>query len=257
MLFAFVRGFLRYAEQSCNHYIAFKLLALIRDRVFGALRRLCPAKLEGKDKGDLISVITSDIELLEVFYAHTISPVAIAFLFSLVMVCFIGSYHGGLGILALVAYVTVGVIIPLVTSGLSGDDGIRFRSRSGELSGFVLDSLQIVGINGRSGSGKSTLLISFAVTVMVPLTGIRIHKLASVVFLLLSLIHTVVYRRKLGVKRWLLLATILVSFASGLFGMILDQFPVVLISHRAISIALVFFLAIHIFVFHRKLRKTG
>lgn len=80
LVLALVRGFLRYAEQACNHFIAFKLLALIRDKVFGALRRLCPAKLEGKDKGDLISIITSDIELLEVFYAHTISPVCIAFL---------------------------------------------------------------------------------------------------------------------------------------------------------------------------------
>lgn len=80
-IFAFVRGVLRYAEQSCNHFIAFKLLALIRGKVFRALRRLCPAKLEGCDKGDLISVITSDIELLEVFYAHTISPIMIAVLF--------------------------------------------------------------------------------------------------------------------------------------------------------------------------------
>ena len=142
LIFALVRGFLRYAEQACNHFIAFKLLALIRDKVFGALRRLCPAKLEGKDKGNLISVITSDIELLEVFYAHTISPICIAFLFSIVMVCFIGSYHVALGILALIAYVTVGVIIPLVTSRLSGDDGLRFRSKSGALSGFVLDSLR-------------------------------------------------------------------------------------------------------------------
>lgn len=97
------------------------------------------------------------------------------------------------------------------------------------------------------------LLLSFVVTIMVPLTGIHIHKLASVIFLLLSLVHTIVYRRKLGAKRWLLFITILVSFATGLFGMILDHIPMVLISHRAISIALIFFLAIHIFVFHRKL----
>lgn len=142
LVFALVRGFLRYAEQACNHFIAFKLLALIRDRVFGALRRLCPAKLEGRDKGDLISVITSDIELLEVFYAHTISPICIAALFTGVMVCFIGSYHWALGLLALGAYGTVGVAIPLVTSRLSGDDGIRFRRKSGELSAFVLDSLR-------------------------------------------------------------------------------------------------------------------
>lgn len=90
LLFALVRGIFRYAEQSCNHFIAFKLLALIRDKVFRALRRLCPAKLEGRDRGDLISVITSDIELLEVFYAHTISPAAIAALFTLIMCLFIG-----------------------------------------------------------------------------------------------------------------------------------------------------------------------
>ena len=98
------------------------------------------------------------------------------------------------------------------------------------------------------------LLISFIVTVMVPLTGIHIHKLASVLFLLLSIIHTIVYRKKLGAKRWLLIALIVVSFATGLLGMILDQFPVILILHRCISIALVFFLAIHIFVFHKKIR---
>ncbi len=142
LVFALVRGFLRYAEQSCNHFIAFKLLALIRDKVFGALRRLCPAKLEGRDKGNLINIITSDIELLEVFYAHTISPICIAVLFCIVMVLFIGSYHVALGILALAAYVVVGAVIPLVTSRLSGDDGMKFRTKSGDLAGFVLDSLR-------------------------------------------------------------------------------------------------------------------
>ena len=157
MFFALVRGFLRYAEQSCNHFIAFKLLALIRDKVFGALRRLCPAKLEGKDKGDLISIITSDIELLEVFYAHTISPVCIAFLFCIILVCFVGSYHVALGVLALVAYVTVGAIIPLVTSKLSGDDGIRFRTKSGELSSFVLDSLRGLSETLQYGQGEKRM----------------------------------------------------------------------------------------------------
>lgn len=141
-VFALVRGFLRYAEQACNHFIAFKLLALIRDKVFRALRRLCPAKLEGKDKGNLISIITSDIELLEVFYAHTISPAAIALLFCTIMCLFIGSYHTVLGALAFVAYLAVGIVIPVVTSRLSKDAGIRFRTRSGELSSFVLDSLR-------------------------------------------------------------------------------------------------------------------
>lgn len=138
---ALLRGVLRYAEQACNHYIAFKLLALIRDKVFRALRKLCPAKLEGKDKGDLISVITSDIELLEVFYAHTISPVVIALLFSSWLSLFVGNFHVVLGEIALAAYVTVGVIIPIVVSKLSGDDGMKFRTKSGQLSGFVLDSL--------------------------------------------------------------------------------------------------------------------
>ena len=140
-IFALLRGVLRYAEQASNHFIAFKLLALIRDRVFRALRKLAPAKLEGRDKGDLISVITSDIELLEVFYAHTIPPAAIAFLFSIVLCLFIGIFHPVLGILALIAYITVGVIIPLITSKRSGDDGMKFRSKTGAMSGFVLDSL--------------------------------------------------------------------------------------------------------------------
>ena len=157
IVFALARGFLRYAEQSCNHFIAFKLLALIRDRVFGALRRLCPAKLEGKDKGDLISVITSDIELLEVFYAHTISPIAIAVLFSAVMTAFIGSYHWSLGLLALTAYAVVGGVIPVVTSKLSGDDGLNFRSKSGQLSAFVLDSLRGLSETVQYGQGAKRL----------------------------------------------------------------------------------------------------
>ena len=157
LIFALVRGFLRYAEQACNHFIAFKLLGLIRDKVFGALRRLCPAKLEGKDKGNLISIITSDIELLEVFYAHTISPIAIAFLFCMIMVCFIGSYHVALGALALAAYFTVGVIIPIVTSKLSGDDGIHFRTKSGALSSFVLDSLRGLSETLQYGQGEKRM----------------------------------------------------------------------------------------------------
>lgn len=141
-IFALLRGLLRYAEQACNHLIAFKLLALIRDRVFKALRRLCPAKLEGKDRGNLISVITSDIELLEVFYAHTISPAAIAFLFTVILCLLIGSYHWLLGLLALFSYITVGIVMPVLISKASGDDGMRFRTKSGNLSSFVLDSLR-------------------------------------------------------------------------------------------------------------------
>lgn len=153
-VFALLRGILRYAEQSSNHYIAFKLLALIRDRVFVALRRLCPAKLEGKDKGNLISIITSDIELLEVFYAHTISPIAIAIIFCVVMVVFISMYSIVLGMIALAAYVTVGVIIPIAVSKISGSDGENFRKKSGELSTFVLDSLHGISELIQFGSGK-------------------------------------------------------------------------------------------------------
>ena len=156
-VFALVRGGLRYAEQACNHFIAFKLLALIRDKVFGALRRLCPAKLEGKDKGDLISVITSDIELLEVFYAHTVSPICIAFLFTVVMVCFIGSYHPALGLLALAAYGAVGILIPLLTAKLSGDSAMRFRTKSGKLSAYVLDSLRGLPETIQYGQGQARM----------------------------------------------------------------------------------------------------
>lgn len=157
LIFALVRGFLRYAEQACNHFIAFKLLALIRDKVFGALRRLCPAKLEGKEKGNLIAIITSDIELLEVFYAHTISPVCIAFLFSMLMIIFISSYHVALGMLAMLAYAVVGIMIPLFTSRLSGDDGTRFRTKSGILSSFVLDSLRGLSEIIQYGQGEKRL----------------------------------------------------------------------------------------------------
>lgn len=155
--FALARAVLRYGEQSCNHYIAFKLLALIRDRVFQALRRLCPAKLEGRGKGDLIAVITSDIELLEVFYAHTISPAAIALLFTVIMCVYIGSFHWALGLLALAAYGTVGVAVPLITSRLSGADGLRFRTRSGELSSFVLESLRGLNETIQYGQGDKRL----------------------------------------------------------------------------------------------------
>jgi ATP-binding cassette subfamily C protein len=157
VLFALLRGVLRYAEQASNHFIAFKLLALIRDRVFRALRRLAPAKLEGRDKGDLISVITSDIELLEVFYAHTISPSVIAALFTVILCLFIGSYHWALGVLALAGYLSVGILIPLAVSKASGEVGMNFRVKSGELSGFVLDSLRGLSETLQYGQGQKRL----------------------------------------------------------------------------------------------------
>ena len=142
LIIAVLRGILHYAEQYCNHFIAFKLLAIIRHKVFAALRKLCPAKLEGRDKGNLISIITTDIELLEVFYAHTISPIAIATLTSLVMVVFIGRYHWMAGLLALAAYLIVGVVIPMWNGKCGSQMGMEFRTNFGELNSFVLDSLR-------------------------------------------------------------------------------------------------------------------
>ena len=142
LIIAVLRGILHYAEQYCNHFIAFKLLAIIRHKVFAALRKLCPAKLVGRDKGNLISIITTDIELLEVFYAHTISPIAIATLTSLVMVVFIGRYHWLAGILALIAYLIVGVVIPMWNGKCGSQMGMEFRTNFGELNSFVLDSLR-------------------------------------------------------------------------------------------------------------------
>ncbi len=139
---AVLRGVLHYAEQYCNHYIAFKLLALIRDKVFAALRTLAPAKLDGKDKGNLVSLITSDIELLEVFYAHTVSPICIAFITSTVVVVFIGGFNILLGGIALAAHLTVGVVIPLIVSKKSKKSGEAHRNRVGELNTYVLDSLR-------------------------------------------------------------------------------------------------------------------
>ncbi len=157
VVIALLRGVLRYAEQACNHFIAFKLLALLRDKVFGVLRKLCPAKLEGKAKGNLISVITSDIELLEVFYAHTISPCTIALLFTVVMCVYIGQFHVVLAGIALLAYVTVGVVIPVIVSRFSSADGLVFRNKSGDLSGFVLESLRGLSEIMQYGIGKERL----------------------------------------------------------------------------------------------------
>ena len=152
---AVLRGVLHYGEQACNHYIAFKLLALIRHQVFAALRKLCPAKLDGRDKGNLISVITSDIELLEVFYAHTISPVAIAVITAAIMEVFFFHYHVLAGIFALAGYIAVGVIVPMWNSSRGADKGMEFRAEFGELNSFVLDSLRGVDETIQYGCGRA------------------------------------------------------------------------------------------------------
>ena len=154
IVIAVLRGILHYMEQYCNHFIAFKLLAIIRHKVFAALRKLCPAKLEGRDKGNLISIITTDIELLEVFYAHTISPIAIATLTSIIMVIFIGRYHWLAGVIALVAYLIVGVVIPMWNGKRGSQKGMEFRTNFGELNSFVLDSLRGLDETIQYGQGE-------------------------------------------------------------------------------------------------------
>ena len=155
-IIAVFRGILHYAEQYCNHFIAFKLLAIIRHKVFAALRKLCPAKLEGRDKGNLISVITTDIELLEVFYAHTISPIAIAVLTSFTMVVFIGKYSVAAAVYAAAAYIIVGIFIPLWNGKHGGQTGMEFRNSFGELNSFVLSSLRGLDETIQYGTGQKS-----------------------------------------------------------------------------------------------------
>ena len=145
IVLALSRSVLRYIEQRSNHYIAFTILAIIRDKVFRALRRLSPAKLCGRDKGDLISLITADIELLEVFYAHTISPIFIAICVETIMVIFISTYSIIEGLFALIAFVTVGVITPVIIYRISGDTADQMRNKAGELSAYVLENIR--GLN--------------------------------------------------------------------------------------------------------------
>lgn len=154
---AVARGVLHYMEQRCNHYIAFKLLAHVRDLVFGALRRLTPAKLAGSDSGALISTVTADVELLEVFYAHTISPICIAVLMAAVMGVFLGGVHPALAALALASYALVGIVVPVAVSRASGGEGRHSRDLAAGLSGFVLDGLRGLGEVLQYGAGASRL----------------------------------------------------------------------------------------------------
>lgn len=136
------RGPLHYGEQLCNHYIAFRLLAHVRDLFFGALRQLAPAKLEGRGKGELVSLVTSDIELLEVFYAHTISPIAIALVCTVAFEGFLLAVSPELAGIALVAYAALGVLLPLASAKACGTTGRQSREGAGKLGAFVLDSLR-------------------------------------------------------------------------------------------------------------------
>lgn len=138
-----LRGILRFFEQYSNHYIAFRLLAVLRDKIFGALRALCPAKLESKQKGAIIAMITSDIETLEVFYAHTISPVCIAVLVSACVFCFMGAVSSwAIALVALLGYLTIGIVVPVIASGRLKASGVRYRAEFASFNAFFLDSIK-------------------------------------------------------------------------------------------------------------------
>lgn len=138
-----MRGALRFVEQYCNHYIAFRLLAVLRDKIFTALRRLCPAKLESKQKGSIISMLTSDIETLEVFYAHTVSPICIAITVSTAVFLFVGFVSSWyLSLVALAGFIAVGIIAPLVSSALMRDAGVKYRARFSAFNAYFLDSIK-------------------------------------------------------------------------------------------------------------------
>lgn len=138
-----LRGILRFFEQYSNHYIAFRLLAVLRDKIFGALRTLCPAKLESKQKGAIIAMITSDIETLEVFYAHTISPICIAVLVSACVFCFVGAVAGrALAGVALLGYLTIGILVPILASGRLKASGVRYRAEFSSFNAYFLDSIK-------------------------------------------------------------------------------------------------------------------
>ncbi len=138
-----LRGILRYFEQYSNHYIAFRLLAVLRDQIFGALRKLCPAKLESKEKGSIIAMITSDIETLEVFYAHTISPICIAVIVSTIVVVFVGTVSSWyLALIALAGYLTVGILVPMISSARLKESGVRYRAEFASFNAYFLDSIK-------------------------------------------------------------------------------------------------------------------
>ncbi len=142
LLLALFRGVLHYGEQACNHYIAFKLLAIIRDHVYTALRRLAPAKLDGKDKGNLISLITNDVELLEVFYAHTISPFFIAVITSLILLKFFVHIHWLSAVIAFLAYVVMAGVIPFYVNKKGSRIGQKTRDEVGNISSYILESFR-------------------------------------------------------------------------------------------------------------------
>lgn len=180
IIFALTRAVLRLIEQRTNHYIAFTLLAVVRDRVFKALRKLCPAKLEAHDKGSLISLITSDVELLEVFYAHTVSPIFIAVLVETVMCIFIGSYHIYSGLFAAFSFIVTGAFLPVIISGICGNTGDLIRKQSGELSAYVLENIRGLDETVQYNNGQNRMAQMNAKTNELLQTQSRLNRLTGI-----------------------------------------------------------------------------
>ena len=193
------RGLLRFLEQYNNHYIAFKLLANLRDKIFGALRKLAPARLEGKQKGAIIAMLTSDIETLEVFYAHTISPILIAIFVDgtvVVLVSVIGSIW--LGLIALAAYLVIGIAIPFISSSLLKKDGVEYRAQFADTSSYFLDSVKGVadivmnnkqGQRGEELDGQSAFMNGRTVSIKIKSASVgAVSNLAVSLTILISLL---------------------------------------------------------------------
>lgn len=154
---ALIRGGMRYAEQFMNHNVAFRLLALFRAKAFAALRRLAPAKLAGKGKGDLIALVTTDVELLEIFFAHTISPIVIAVVTTVVYTLALLTLSAPLAVTLVIAHLTVGVILPKLFASAVRGVGPKLREESAALDDEMLDDMRGIGEIIRFGQGDARL----------------------------------------------------------------------------------------------------
>lgn len=154
---ALIRGGMRYAEQFMNHNVAFRLLALFRAKAFAALRRLAPAKLAGKGKGDLIALVTTDVELLEIFFAHTISPVVIAIVTTVVYALALLTLSPPLAATLIIAHLIIGVILPKLFASAVRGIGPELRKESSALDDEMLDDMRGIGEIIRFGQGDARL----------------------------------------------------------------------------------------------------
>lgn len=154
---ALIRGGMRYAEQFMNHNVAFRLLALFRTKAFAALRRLAPAKLAGKGKGDLIALVTTDVELLEIFFAHTISPIVIAVVTTVVYALALLALSAPFAVTLVIAHLTIGVILPKLFASAVRGVGPELRKESAALDDEMLDDMRGIGEIIRFGQGDARL----------------------------------------------------------------------------------------------------